>query len=82
MRTFNDEQGQRWQAALLEASYGNVLLTFNPFAGHEVRQIQMDVDNMVQAGHALRELDEAGLQQLLRQARPWDQSMGVFTARD
>ena len=81
MRTFNDAAGRRWQAALLEASYGNVLLTFNPFDGNEVSQVQMDADTMAQATHMLRAFDEAELRALLTRARPWDETAGIFTPK-
>lgn len=79
MRTFNDKDGRRWQAALLEASYGYVLLTFNPFDGDGISQVQMDADTLVEAGGMLRAYDEAELQALLARARPWDESTGIFT---
>ncbi|MCK9516351.1 MAG: hypothetical protein WCZ18_03935 [Ottowia sp.] len=79
MRTFNDESGRRWQAALLEASYGNILLTFNPFDGNNVNQVQMDADTLIEAGQMLRAFDEAQLQALLARSRPWDETAGIFT---
>ena len=30
MRSFDDSHGQHWQAALLDGSYGNVMLVFSP----------------------------------------------------
>lgn len=79
MRTFNDDQGKRWQAALLEASYGNVLLTFNPLEGHGISQVRMDADTMAEASGMLRDFDENQLRALLAKARPWDASAGIFT---
>lgn len=79
MRTFTDKDGRRWQAALLEASYGNILLTFNPFDDNTVSQVQIDADNMVEAGHKLYAFEEAQLQELLAKARPWDETAGIFT---
>lgn len=79
MRTFNDKDGRRWQAALLEASYGYVLLTFNPFDGDGISQVQMEADTLVEADGMLRAYDEGQLQELLSKARPWDSSTGIFT---
>lgn len=79
MRTFNDKGGRRWQAALLEASYGYVLLTFNPFDGDGISQVQMDADTLAEADGLLRAYDEDKLQELLAKARPWDESTGIFT---
>lgn len=79
MRTFNDTDGRRWQAALLEASYGYVLLTFNPFDGDEISQVQMDADTLLEAGDMLRAYEESELQELLARARPWGESTGIFT---
>ena len=81
MRTFNDKDGRRWQAALLEASYGYVLLTFNPFDGDGISQVQMDADTLFEADGLLRGYAESELQELLARARPWDQSTGLFTPK-
>ena len=68
-----------WQAALLEASYGYVLLTFNPFDGDGISQVQMEADTLVEADGMLRAYDEGQLQELLSKARPCDSSTGIFT---
>ena len=33
MRSFDDDRGGHWQAALLEASFGNVMLVFSRIGG-------------------------------------------------
>jgi hypothetical protein len=72
MRSFDDIRGERWQAALLEASYGNIALVFSPMHGSEVRQLLMLADTLVDAQAQLAALDEAGLRAMLDDARPWD----------
>ena len=72
MRDFDDSQGRRWQAALLDGSYGHVILLFSPFEGGEVRQKLLDVDYMVEAGTWLAKLDEDELRALLLETTPWD----------
>lgn len=72
MRSFDDARGERWQAALLEASYGNIALVFSPMRGNEVRQLLMPAETLVDAQAQLAALDEAGLRAMLDDARPWD----------
>jgi hypothetical protein len=74
MRTFEDPNGQRWHAALLEASYSHILLLFSPLDGDEgdVRQIFVDANYLVEAGTWLATLDENALRTLLAEALPWD----------
>lgn len=73
MRTFDDGQGQHWQAALLEASYGHIMLLFSPLAGGgEVRQKLLDADHLAEAEQWLPTLDDEALRALLAQASPWD----------
>lgn len=81
MRTFYDPSGRRWQAALLEASYGHILLVFNSYDGNEVMQVQMDADTMAEASQMLQIFDQAELQVLLDQARSWDETLGIFTLK-
>lgn len=72
MRTFDDPQGQRWQAALLEASYGHIMLLFNPLEGSDVRQKLLDADHLAEAEQWLPTVDDKALRELLAQASPWD----------
>lgn len=73
MRTFDDTQGRHWQAALMEASFGGVVLVFGRLGGSEVLQKSLDADaaNLDAAEQLLANLDEAGLQALLAEAVPW-----------
>lgn len=81
MRSFDDTQGQRWQAALLEASYGDILLVFSPLQGGEPRQTVMPTPTLVDGTAALAELDDDGLRELLAESVPWDHQAGVERAQ-
>ena len=81
MRSFDDPQGRHWQAALLEASYGNVMLVLSPLDGTEVVQHLLDADNLADAEVEIAALDDAGLRALLAEALPWDHSAGVERAQ-
>lgn len=72
MRTFQDLHGKRWQAALLEASYGHIMLLFNPVEGDEVRQKLLDADHLAEAEAWLPTLDDDALRALLARSSPWD----------
>lgn len=76
MRTFKDTNGNEWQAAVLEASYGSVALVFSPARGDGIRHVAMPVQNLMEAMARLAQMDEARLQQLLEDAEPWDHSHG------
>lgn len=72
MRSFEDDQGRLWQAALLDGSYGNVLLIFSLLRGEDLRKQVMQAENLAQAQDQLAVLDEAGLLEALAAADPWD----------
>lgn len=71
MRTFEDPQGQPWQAALLEASYGHIMLLFSPLPGGDIRQKLLAADHLAEAEQWLPTLDDAALCALLAEATPW-----------
>ncbi len=71
MRSFNDEHGHPWQAALMEASYGNVLLLFSRIGADDVLQAQLSASHLREAERMLADADEAGLRKLLSEATPW-----------
>ena len=48
--------------------------------GDGIGQVQMNANTMEEAGEQLRGFDESRLCDLLAQARPWEQSMGVFSS--
>ncbi|MDT3679502.1 MAG: hypothetical protein ROZ64_11790 [Burkholderiaceae bacterium] len=72
MRTFEDDRGRRWQAALLEASWGNVLLLFSAFDGDDTRQQLLDAQNMSEAVSRLAVMSDDELRALLSTASAWD----------
>ncbi len=76
MRSFEDSQGQTWQAALLDASYGVVLLIFSPMHAGELRRYAMPSENLAHAQRELAAMELEGLQQLLVGAEPWDPASG------
>lgn len=71
MRSFEDASGRRWQAALLDASYGNVLVVFSPLSGGEVLQCPSGAENLADAEARLLALDEVALRVLLANATAW-----------
>lgn len=72
MRAFKDDQGERWQAALMQGSYGHILLLFSPMSRSEARQILMDANYMAEAGERLAQLTDDQLRALLKDSQPWD----------
>ena len=72
MRIFEDEAGRRWQAALLEASWGNVLLLFSALDGDDTRQQLLDAQNMSEAVSGLAAMSDDELRALLSTASAWD----------
>lgn len=78
MRTFDDNQGNHWQAALLDASYGNIVLVLSPLHGSDIRQLLLEAENLAEGEAQLAALDEAGLRGMLDKADPWDPSTGGF----
>ncbi len=71
MRSFTAPEGQRWHAALLEASYGQVLLIFSPDQGDGLRQHRMPAEHLAEATEQLAAMNDAVLAELLAQAAPW-----------
>ena len=72
MRSFDDETGGHWQAALLEASFGNVLAIFSRIGGDGVLHAPLDSANLHEAEQLLADADEAKLRELLAGARAWN----------
>lgn len=76
MRSFTDTRGRAWQAALLDASHGEILLVFSPMHGNGNRASPLGAENLAQAMAELAALDEAGLQRLLEASGPYDPATG------
>lgn len=71
MRSFEDAKGGHWQAALMEASFGNVLMIFSRIGDDGVLQKPLDAANYHEAEQLLADADESLLRNLLASARPW-----------
>ena len=71
MRSFDDEHGGHWQAALLEASFGNVMLVFSRIGAGGVLQTLLDTANFHEAKQWLAGADEDALRDRLAKAEPW-----------
>ncbi|HKZ09790.1 MAG TPA: hypothetical protein VJL61_03675 [Rhodanobacteraceae bacterium] len=71
MRSFDDECGGHWQAALLEASFGNILLIFSRVGGEGVLHKTLGTANYHEAEQWLARSDDAALRASLAEAEPW-----------
>lgn len=71
MRSFDDDTGGHWQAALMEASFGNVLMIFSRIGNDGVFQAPLDAVNYHEAEQLLADADTARLRALLASAKPW-----------
>lgn len=71
MRSFDDEQGNPWQAALMEASYGNIMLIFSRNETDDTRQTLLSAAHLREAESMLAQADRTTLCKLLSEARPW-----------
>src|SRR6185312_4174464 len=71
MRSFDDLHDGHWQAALLDASYGNVRLVFSRAGAGEIRQLALPAENLRVAEDELATMDDARLRQLLAESEPW-----------
>ncbi len=70
MRAFDDEEGGHWQAAVLDASYGNALLVFSQIGGSGVLKSDLYAANLAEAMQIVAAMDEAELRSALAQAVP------------
>lgn len=78
MRSFEDSHGQHWQAALLDGSYGNIMLVFSPLQAGAIRRRALQVSAMAEAMAMLAGLDEDGLRAMLLEADPWEPGVDGF----
>lgn len=72
MRSFDDGQGAHWQAALMEASFGNMLMVFSRIGDQGVLHTPLDSANFHEAQQLLADADAARLRLLLAEAKPWN----------
>lgn len=71
MRSFDDDQGRHWQTALMEASFGDVLLIFTRIGDEGVLQRPLDAANYREAEQILGDADDAQLRTWLAGSKPW-----------
>jgi hypothetical protein len=71
MRSFDDDAGSHWQAALLEASFGNVLVIFSRIGGDGALHAPLHSANLHEAEQLLADADEAQLRTWLAGAKAW-----------
>ena len=71
MRSFDDERGGQWQAALMEASFGNVLLVLSRIGAPDVFQTALDAANFHEAEAWLGEAGQDRLRAMLAKAKPF-----------
>jgi len=71
MRSFEDDQGHVWQAAVMEASYGVEILLFSPMEGSEMRIVYLEAQNSIDAGRELEALTDDDLRRRLDAAEDW-----------
>ncbi len=78
MRTLDDAQGNHWQVALMDGSYGRVELIFGRIGGDQVLHMALDAEvaNIGEAEELIAKLDDADLRAYLAQATPWTQEGG------
>lgn len=71
MRSFEDDQGDPWQAALLNGSYGTVSLVFTELRGQRILMGELHVSNFAEAEQQLAAMDTMALREALTTAEPW-----------
>ena len=72
MRSFDDTRGGHWQAALLDASYGNTWVVFSRSGDGTVRKAVLAAQNMRLAEQQLLDMDDSQLRSMLAESVPWD----------
>jgi len=76
VRTFEDDEGARWDVVVGRESWGAFFAIFVPRerdgadAGGEVRQVMLDADDGNEAGRTLDRMDDDELRELLRESKP------------
>lgn len=72
MRSFDDDRGEHWQAAVLDASYGGAVLVFSTFGSTTILKSTLHPANLADAEQMLAMMDEAALRNTLAEAVPLD----------
>ena len=71
MRSFDDGSGQVWQADVMDASYGNMLMLFWRLGSFEVYKSPLRSGNHLAAEHEVAAFTDAELCARLETAEPW-----------
>lgn len=72
MRSFEDDQNQAWQVAVLDASYGSVVLVFSGLGSAKLLKGELYAADVAEAREMLAAMDEAELRARLTEAVPID----------
>lgn len=72
MHTFEDEQGQAWQVAVLDASFGSVMLVFSRHGSTDLLKGDLYAADVAEAREMLAAMDDAELRSRLAEAVPVD----------
>ncbi len=70
MRVFDDERGNRWQAATVFGSYGEARVVFSRVDADELRTAAMPDATLREAEQRLESFDEEALRTCLASAQP------------
>lgn len=71
MRSFSDSSGQVWQADVMDASYGSMLMLFWRLGSFEVYKCPLLSGNHLAAEREVAALSETELCAKLKTAEPW-----------
>lgn len=71
MRSFSDGDGHTWQADVIEASYGSMIMLFSRLGSFELYQSALATDNRLLAESEIAALSEMELRTRLKEAEPW-----------
>lgn len=71
MRSFNDSNGQEWQADVMDASYGNMLMLFWRLGSFDMFKTPLNAGNHLAAEHEVAAFSDDELRTRLASAEPW-----------
>lgn len=72
MRSFDDDRGHHWQAALLAGSFGSAMLVFSRIGAPGVLHAALETANFNEAEQWLASADPGKLREWLARAKPWN----------
>ena len=71
MRSFSDNDGQVWQAALGHESHGSMVIIFSRLGSFDVFKNGLSANNRLDAENEIAALSETELCSRLKAAEPW-----------